>query len=130
MKYYHETRTIGEYSLVLNYDIKDIPINTPIYGFAYEVNDDTDIKRLACKPVLGEVIENEGISCRLWCKYVFIPYKVGTSEKRKSGYVNFDSRCYADTYEEAVEMYNELVQQRIDRLKSLIESAEDDKIVV
>lgn len=38
------------------------------------------------------------------------------------------SRYYTDTYEEAVEMYNELVQKRIDNLKLMIKEAENDKI--
>lgn len=36
---------------------------------------------------------------------------------------------YADTYEEAVEMYNELVQKRIENLERMIESAKLDMIV-
>lgn len=35
---------------------------------------------------------------------------------------------YADTYEEAVEMYNDLVQRRIDNLQRMIESAKSDMI--
>lgn len=35
---------------------------------------------------------------------------------------------YADTYEEAVEMYNDLVQRRIYNLQRMIESAKSDMI--
>ena len=35
---------------------------------------------------------------------------------------------YADTYEEAVEMYNEHIQFQIDRLNKLIESCKQDFI--
>ena len=59
----------------------------------------------------------------------FVPYKKGTREKRKSGIVGFQARMYADTYEEAVEMYNELVQKRIENLERMIESAKLDMIV-
>ena len=112
------------------YNQSEVPSNKPIYGLAYDINDDTENKRLICKPVLGEVIKNEGrsISCKLWSNYVFIPYKSGTTVKRKSGYVDFRSRIYADTYTEAVEMYNELVKQRIDNLHRLIDLAEQDYI--
>ena len=46
----------------------------------------------------------------------------------KNSKVNADSRMYADTYEEAVEMYNEYVQFQIDRLNKLIESCKQDFI--
>lgn len=135
MKYYHETKIINEgepdeYVYVKPYNIGNLPTNKPIYGFAYDINDDTEHKRLSCKPVLGEIISTEGVKCKLWSSYVFIPYKSGTTEKRKSGYVDFQSRMYADTYTEAVEMYNELVKERIDNLYKLIESAEEDIIFV
>lgn len=133
MKYYRKTRIIdegspNEYVYIKPYDISDLPVNKPVYGFAYDVNDDTEQRRLSCKPVLGEIISTEGVKCKLWSRYVFIPYKSGTYEKRKSGYVDFQSRMYADTYTEAVEMYNELVKERIDNLYELIKSAEKDII--
>ena len=46
----------------------------------------------------------------------------------KNTKVNADSRMYADTYEEAVEMYNEYVQFQIDKLNKLIESCKQDFI--
>lgn len=135
MKYYRKTNIINEgepdeYVYVKPYNIDNLPVNKSVYGFAYDINDDTEHKRLSCKPVLGEIISTEGIKCKLWSRYVFIPYKNGTTEKRKSGYVDFQSRMYADTYKEAVEMYNELVKERIDNLYKLIDSAEEDIIFV
>lgn len=109
-----------------SHDIKDLPLNKPIYGFAYSVNDDTRDKRLSCLPVLGEIGENNIL--KKYCRYCFYPYKKGTKTRKKSGTVDFMSRYYTDTYEEAVEMYNELVQKRIDNLKLMIEEAENDKI--
>ena len=133
MKYYRKTNIINEgkpseYAYLEPHNINNLPINKPVYGLAYDINDDTEHKRLSCKPVLGEIISTEGIKCKLWSQYVFIPYKNGTTEKRKSGYVDFQSRMYADTYTEAVEMYNELVKERIDNLYKLIDSAEEDII--
>lgn len=106
--------------------ITKLPLNKPIYGFAYDINNDTRNKRLSCLPVLGEVGENN-IS-KKWCEYCFYPYKKGTNTRKKSGAVDYYSRYYADTYSEAIEMYNELVQKRIDNLKLMIEEAENDKI--
>ena len=135
MKYYKESRVVNEgksneYVFQYPYNIDNLPVNKPVYGLAYEVNDDTEYKRLSCEPVLGEIVSTEDIECKLWSKYVFVPYKNGTTERRKSGYVDFQSRMYADTYSEAVEMYNELVKKRIDNLYKLIGSAEDDIISV
>lgn len=38
-----------------NHNIEDLLLNKPIYGFAYNINDDTRYKRLSCLPVLGEI---------------------------------------------------------------------------
>ena len=107
-------------------NITKLPLNKPIYGFAYSINDDTRDKRLSCLPVLGEIGENN--SFKKYCRYCFYPYKKGTKTKKKSGVVDFMSRYYTDTYEEAIEMYNELVQKRIDKLKKMIKEVENDKI--
>lgn len=136
MKYYRKTRIINqgqpnEYIYIENYNIDNLPVNRPIYGLAYDINDDTEHKRLNCLPVLGEIIdvETHRFSRGMWGTHVFVPYKKGTTEKRKSGVVSFQARLYADTYEEAVEMYNELVQQRIDNLRRMIAVAETEKII-
>lgn len=122
MKYYHDAEDkINRYTWYR--DLNKLPFNTPIYGFAYDINDDTEYRNLSCLPILGELSMAGSIP-------FFFPYKKGTTERRKSGSIGFRARMYADTYEEAVEMYNELVQQRIDKLKRLIESAEKEKIVV
>lgn len=131
MKYYHETKVINkgkpdEYIYDYGYDINKLPLNKPVWGFAYDINDDTKHRRLSCFPVLGEISEND--IKEKWSIYCFFPYKKGTKQKRKSGAVDFNSRYYADTYEEAVEMYNELVQQRIDNLNRMVKEAEKDKI--
>ena len=78
------------------------------------------------KPILGELRETNH-SYPDWA--VFFPYKKN-GEICKSKSVNLNARYYADTYEEAVEMYNELVQQRIDRLHKAIHEAEGDFIEV
>lgn len=123
MKYYHNI-DYGNGSSFYGEGL--LPLNRPIWGFAYDVNDDTERKRLNSLPVLGEVVKN---TYRLWDNHAFVPYKKGTREKRKSGIVGFQARMYADTYEEAVEMYNELVQKRIENLERMIESAKLDMIV-
>lgn len=107
------------------------PINTPIYGFAYKVNDDTKNRRLICKPTLGEIIDKNNpyhITLKELSKYNFIPYKLNSKSFKKSGIVDMYSRMYADTKEEAIEMYNKLIQNRIDKLQEMIEEAKGDLI--
>lgn len=133
MKYYHEIKTFregtkDEYVRDLGYDFNKLPLNKPIWGFAYDINDDTEHRRLSCLPVQGEISENN-IKGK-WCKYCFFPHKKNTKQRRKSGAVDANSRMYADTYEEASEMYNELVQKRIDNLYYMIQEAEKEKIGV
>lgn len=121
MKYYHNIKTVNNYTWDAGYDVNKL-LNKDLYGFAYEINDDTKDCRLSCRPVIGTSIHEGGKI------YYFVPYKKGTQELRKSGRVLFESRMYADTYKEAVEMYNELVQKRIEKLKEMIQEAEKDKI--
>lgn len=123
MKYYYSD-PYGQY--YETYSIDELPLNKPVWGFAYSINDDTEDKRLICLPVQGEIHKND--NCHKWSDYCFSPYKKGTDIKRKSGVVDFNSRMYADTYEEAVEMFNELVQKRIDNLYQMAEKAKADMI--
>lgn len=97
------------------------PLDTPIWAIVYNINDETKRTRLICKPLLGEVIKRSR-------KTEFVPYKKGTKLLRESGKVGAYSREYADTYEEAVELYNSFVQERIDKLKEMIAKAENDFI--
>lgn len=97
------------------------PTNTPIWAFAYYLGNNKTV----CKPVLGEITE-EGTGIRSLA--LFVPYKTGTTEKRASGQVSTGSRLFTLTEEEAITMYNELVEKRIERLKSLLQKVENDKI--
>jgi len=122
MKYYYDDMFLS------GYKIETLPLNKPIYGFAYDINDDTENKRLMCLPVLGEIYKNSRKNNHLYSQYCFSAYKKGTNNIRKSGAVDYNSRMYADTYEEAVEMFNRLVQKRINNLYRLIENAKSDMI--
>lgn len=130
MKYYHEIKSHSfsdgtDFTYDSGYNISELPIGKPVYGFAYDVNDDTLQNRLRCLPVLGEIDKRYPYYSDV---YNFFPYKKGTTERRNTGSVDVQSRMYADTYEEAVEMYNELVQKRIDNLYNMIKDTENDKI--
>lgn len=101
----------------MTYDSSNVPESKPLWAVAYSINDDTEHHRLMCKPQRGELIN-----------YSFIPYKAGTMTRRRSGKVSKYARKYADTYEEAVDLFNALVQKRIDNLLEMVEDAKKDFI--
>lgn len=102
-------------------DIEDLPVGKPIWAVAYDINNENLYPRLKKKPVLGEIF-------RARWGFLFVEYKKDGKTLRESGEVNFESRVYADTEKEAIEMYNTLVQDKINLLYKIIEDAEDDKI--
>lgn len=113
----------------------EVPLNTPLWATDYLINDDNLVARLKCQPILGEVISIERFSKEVkaskyptYSNYIFVPYKIGTTTFRNSGFVDVWSRHYADTEEEAIEIYNELVQKRIDKLLEIAEQAKGDFI--
>lgn len=103
--------------------VKQVPVGKPIWAAAYEINDDTKVTNLRCLPTHGEITKYGG-------RYFFVPYKKGTTEKRSSGEVLYWARLYADTYEEAVDLYNEMIDTRIEKLQKMIEEARADKLEV
>ena len=119
MKYYRE---ITQWGYEKPYDISDLPVGKPIWGFAYEIKNDTMHRVCYSKPVRGEIVVSPYHT-------KFYPYKKNGKLCESKG-VSFESRRYADTYEEAVEMYNELVQDRINRLRTAAIQAERDKILM
>ncbi len=106
-----------------NYEEGEVPVNVPLWGFAYTIKNDTAHHKYFCKPVLGELRKFSHSHSE------FYPYKKN-GEICKSKGVSLNARYYADTYKEAVEMYNELVNNRISRLYESIKEAEKDLISV
>ena len=118
-----------EYCKIFHKNVPNIvPTFKPVYGFAYNINNDTEHKRLSCKPELGEVVDATDNRFPYYYNETFVPYKKDGKTFKQSGHVNAYSRYYADTYEEAVEGYNMLVQKRIDILNEMAKQAEGDKI--
>lgn len=107
-----------------DYEEGEVPVNKPLWGFAYNIKNDTAHRKYFSKPILGELRETNH-SYSDWA--TFYPYKINGDICVSKG-VNLNARYYADTYEEAVEMYNELVRNRIDRLHEAIMDAEKDFI--
>ena len=81
--------------------------NKDIYAFAYK--EDERATNLMCKPVKGRISDG----------YNFYEYKANGKDLKKNG-VSIYARFFTDTYEEAVEGFNMLVNKRIDSLKKEI----------
>lgn len=113
-----------------HYNPPNLPKNRPVWAVAYDIDNDTGHVRLSCKPTLGEVVSSSEIKASsLWSNYIFVPYKKGTHTRCKSGFVSCGARMYADTYEEAVDIYNSLVQKRVDKLEKMKNEAVSDFII-
>lgn len=100
------------------------PENVPIWGFAYDIDNETGRSVLKAEPVLGEICWSGTVVRNRY----FFPYKKGTHEKRKTGEVHYTSRYYADTEAEAKQAYNKLVDDRIRLLNKMALDAEKDKL--
>ena len=87
--------------------------NKDIWAFAYK--EDERATNLMCKPVKGRIVKS-GDS---FPSYNFYEYKANNKDLKKNG-VSLYARFFTDTYEEAVEGFNMLVNKRIDSLQKEI----------
>ena len=87
--------------------------NKDIWAFAYK--EDERATNLMCKPIKGRIIKSEGS----FPSYNFYEYKANGKDLKKNG-VSLYARFFTDTYEEAVEGFNMLVNKRIDSLQKEI----------
>ena len=104
---------------------KDIKDGEKVYGCAFDVDFDRyyygRVTHTFCKPVLGMVKKPEEDS-----NYgsFYLLKKDGTI--RQSGRVSSDARHFARTYEESVQIYNQLIQNKIEKLKSIADDLEKE----
>lgn len=81
--------------------------NKPIWACAYELQNNKNKNGLIQKPVQGEIYKDG-------YRTYFAPYKKCSKSLAKSKEVLAEySRYYADTYEECVELYNSLINEKI-----------------
>lgn len=90
-------------------DAEDIPINKDVWAFACKGEDSRALNYIR-RPTKGRFKDD---------KY-FYEYKVNGRDLKKNG-VSIYARYFADTYDEAVEGFNTLVQNRINSLNEEIE---------
>ena len=110
-------------------EIRNIKTGTKLWACAYEFDNNKISMGLISKPVYGmtrgygwdyeEMAEEESYSS------FFVPFRSRSeTEFAKSKAVRILSRVYADTYEECVELFNSLVNEKV---KWFLERAEETK---
>ena len=111
-------------------DIKTLKHKTIVWGCAYNEDNNYDYSHLKQLPIQGMVLDKykAGIDKPKYSSWVFAPINK-KCEMIKSKVVDVYSRHYANTYEECVEVYNGLIQMRIDRLNEIIKECETHKII-
>lgn len=95
----------------MRYFSHQAPSDTDLWAYAYSTNNSEKSMALKKEPVLGQ-IKGEGYY------RMFHEYKRDGQLKKSS--VKAHSRRYADTEQEAIEGYNKLVNNQIQKLEELI----------
>lgn len=114
-------------------EIKNIKPGTKLWACAYKFDNNKITMGLISKPVYGmlrgyawdyeKITEEESYSS------FFVPFKRNSeTEFAKSKAVQIDSRMYADTYEECVELFNSLVNEKVEWFLNRAEETKKDLI--
>lgn len=114
-------------------EIKNIKPGTKLWACAYRFDNNKITMGLISKPVYGmlrgyawdyeEIAEEKSYSS------FFVPFKRNSeTEFAKSKVVQIDSRMYADTYEECVELFNSLVNEKVEWFLKRAEETKKDLI--
>lgn len=107
-------------------------VGQKVWACAYEFDTNKMSMKLKQEPVFGRICgyywdskdkEEE------FTAYYFVPFSKNSKTKlQKSKCVRLSSRCYADTYRECLDKYNELVKERISWFQKRIEETRKDLI--
>ena len=105
----------------------DIKNREVVYGCAFNIDFDRNswnggqVVHNICKPVKGMIKKYEE-----WDSYgrFFLLKRDGTP--RQSGMVSTDSRHFARTYEESVEFYNQLIRDKMAKLRKTADDLENE----
>ena len=108
------------------------PIDKVLYAFAYYKNESKETNGLIAKPYKCIIKTDEELRQRKikrgWGNEFCV--KLKRNGDLSKSLVHYDSRSYADTYEEAVDGYNKLVTKCNDKLRKLIEENNKDRIIL
>lgn len=111
----------------MKYTWENVPRDIPVWGCAYDVNNDNMHNYLRKEPVIGIVKGNGSNRYRTFDVFYELNKK---GEIKKSSKVYVRSRQYADTYEECVELYNSLIDKALKDLEEVRKYHEQNKIEV
>lgn len=116
-------------------EAEKLPPGTKIWACAYDFDNNKTTMGLISKPVYGmlrgyawnyedkEITEEDSYSS------FFVPFKRGSeTEFAKSKAVQIYSRVYADTHEECVELFNSLVNEKVEWFLQRAEETKKDFI--
>lgn len=101
------------------YDYRNAPRNKKIWAYAFSYHSAKESFSLKKEPVLGEIDDRNSYPQSDYFR------EYGKGGKLKNTNVYADARRYADTYEEAVRGYNELVQGWVEYFEDKIKETEE-----
>lgn len=110
----------------MKYRYNELQDGQKIWACAYSLDGTKEGKRLKCEPVYGIVKITYRSNNPIYRSGMFFRLK-GNGEPYANG-VNISSRRYADTKEEAIELYNKLIDQSIGILEELVDDMRKEKI--
>lgn len=99
---------------------KDVKVGDKLWACEYGYNYNRTEKALIQPPVYGQIVKGKYYTSFTILKKDGMP--------RTSGLVHVNSRHYADTKEECIELYNSLINERIKYLEKQIEELKLDLI--
>ena len=107
--------------------VEDIKNREIVYGCAFNIDFDRhswyggQVVHNICKPVKGVVKKPEYISS--YGRFYLLKRDGST---RQSGVVSTESRHFARTYEESVEIYNQLIRDKMEKLRKIADELENE----
>lgn len=112
-------------------DVEKLSPGTKLWACAYDFDNNKTTMGLISKPVYGMLrgygwnYKDEEVTEEKSYSSFFVPFRKGSEiEFAKSKAVHIYSRVYADTYEECVELFNSLVDEKV---KWFLDRAEETK---
>ena len=100
-------------------EIRSIPLDTPIWACAYAFDNNKETMGLKQEPIQGAIHQAR--------QMYFFPFRKGsTTEFITSKKVHYLARVYADTQEECLALYNQLIQDKISYFLKRIKEVQKD----
>lgn len=106
----------------MRYTYKEVQDGQKVWACAYELNHSKESNALKCEPVYGVITMSEKYRGCGWFT------KLKANGESCKTIINFMSREYTDTREEAVKLYNELITKKISYMEELIDDMRRDMI--